>query len=403
MVFMEHLSGKIRIRDIFLDNGNWWKLFLKKRHLMRPAIIINVVKLLVCRTKALGFHRFFCPECVMLVDAPNSCKSRLCPPCGKKATDQWIADADARLPDTTWQHITLTIPRDIQPLIWANRYLMGMIAPRAANIILEQAQKKNILPGIFLAIHTFGRDLKRNYHIHLSTTTGGLSADGRKWIGGLYFLHNILKSLWKYAIVKLIRDEFNAGRLRFPKPIAHLADKKEMNKLLDTLWNKDWVVHLNKQTSNRKATIDYFGKYLKRPPIGETRIKAYDGNSVTFEYLDHYTGEMAEMVLPCEDFIERLISHIPDQNFRNIRYYGFLSNRTSGKLLPIVYRLLEQKMKKAMRITWRQMRQALTGMDPVRCIRCGTKMELVHIQFSININSLIKRHEEIANGYFQMV
>ena len=400
---MEHLSGTIRIRDIFLDNGNWWKLFLLKSHLIRLAIIINVIKLLTCRTRALGFHRFLCPKCLMFLDAPHSCKSRLCPSCGKKATDQWIADADARLPKTTWQHISFTIPKDLQLIIWANRHLMGLIAPRAAELILDLAKKRNLLPGIFLAIHTFGRDLKRNYHIHLSTTAGGLSANRRKWIGGLYFHHSILKSLWKYAIVKLIRDNFNAGKLSFPNPIAHLADKKELNKLLDSLWKKDWVIHLNEQSSNRKRTIDYLGKYLKRPPIGETRIKAYDGNSVTFEYLDHYTGETAEMVLPSADFLERLISHIPDQNFRNIRYYGFLSNRTSGKLLQTVYSLLEQKMRKAARFTWRQMRQTLTGMDPVKCPHCGTRMGLVHIKFSININSLIKRHEEIANGYFQMV
>jgi hypothetical protein len=49
------------------------------------------------------------------------------------------------------------------------------------------------------------------------------------------------------------------------------------------------------------------------------------------------------------------------------------------------------------------MRQALTGTDPVRCPHCGTWMELVHVKFSINNNSLMGRHEEIANGYFQMV
>jgi hypothetical protein len=138
---------------------------------------MNVIKLLVCRTQALGFHRFFCPKCEKVLDAPHTCKSRLCPPCGKKATDQWIADANARLPNTTWQHITFTLPSEFNDIIWANRHLMGMIAPRAAKIIMEQAKKKNFLPGIYLAIHTFGRDLKRNYHIHLSTTAGGLSED----------------------------------------------------------------------------------------------------------------------------------------------------------------------------------------------------------------------------------
>jgi hypothetical protein len=112
---------------------------------------------------------------------------------------------------------------------------------------------------------------------------------------------------------------------------------------------------------------------------------------------------MAEMTLPSQDFLERLISHIPDQNFRNIRYYGFLSNRTSGKLLQTVYGLLKQNARKAARLSWQKMRQALTGTDPVRCPHCGTWMELVHVKFSINNNSLMGRHEEIANGYFQMV
>jgi len=34
--------------------------------------------------------------------------------------------------------------------------------------------QEKIFPGIFIAINTFGRDLKRNGHIHLSTTMGGL-------------------------------------------------------------------------------------------------------------------------------------------------------------------------------------------------------------------------------------
>jgi hypothetical protein len=40
---------------------------------------------------------------------------------------------------------------------------MGIIPSIAAGIIKDQA--KGIIPGIFLAIHTFGRDLKRNVHM----------------------------------------------------------------------------------------------------------------------------------------------------------------------------------------------------------------------------------------------
>lgn len=89
-----------------------------------------------------------------------------------------------------------------------------------------------------------------------------------------------------------------------------------------------------------KNNVEYLGRYLKRPPIGETRIKNYDGKNVTYEYHNYHSNTTETTTLPVLEFIARLITHVPDTNFRNIRYYGFLSNRLSGKLLPIVYELL---------------------------------------------------------------
>ncbi len=86
-----------------------------------------------------------------------------------------------------------------------------------------------------------------------------------------------------------------------------------------------------------KANVDYLAKYLKRPPIGETRIKSYDGKFVSFEYLDHYNNTKEIMTLPVLEFISRLISHIPDKYFKNIRYYGFLANRVKGDCSWIFY------------------------------------------------------------------
>src|SRR3989338_6597980 len=91
MMHMEYVSSYgIKRRTIFLDNGNWLKLFLKHRDLIRLSIIVNVLKLLVCRTSFLGYHQFVCPTCSKSMKVPHSCKSRFCPSCGKKATDIWI-------------------------------------------------------------------------------------------------------------------------------------------------------------------------------------------------------------------------------------------------------------------------------------------------------------------------
>ncbi len=396
---MEYVSG-IKIRDILLDNGNWWKLFLKYQALIRISIIINILKLLVCRTTFLGCHLFICPQCNNSTKVPHTCKSRFCSSCGKKATDDWIKTSLNTLPQTTWQHITFTMPSDFWPFFWANRYLINMIPLLAANIIKTLSKQNGFLPGIFLSIHTFGRDLKRNIHLHLSTTIGGLSISNGSWVKGAYFYHDTLKKMWRYEIISLLRREFKKGHLKLPNHLKHITSYTTFCSWTSQFYNKTWVVHLKEQSDNMKHNIEYLGKYLKRPPIGETRIKAYDSKTVTFEYLDHYTNTKDTMTLPVLEFISRLISHIPDINFRNIRYYGFLANRVRGKLLPIVYELLSMKktFKTKVYTPWRKMIESIFNYDPIKCPSCNTIMRLKTIIFPPP-EPLINIHEEIANGY----
>ncbi|OPX25783.1 MAG: hypothetical protein B1H02_00520 [Candidatus Latescibacteria bacterium 4484_107] len=141
---MEYASG-IKLRDILLDNGNWWKFFLTHRRLIRTSIIINVLKVLVGRTRFLGYRFFVCPKCHQSIKAPHSCKSRFCSSCGKKATDDWIKNSFNTLPDTTWQHITFTMPNLLWDFFWVNRYLTNKIPLtnlwRTFDNPLEEPQK----------------------------------------------------------------------------------------------------------------------------------------------------------------------------------------------------------------------------------------------------------------------
>lgn len=153
-----------------------------------------------------------------------------------------------------------------------------------------------------------------------------------------------------------------------------------------------------------KVNVNYLGRYLKRPPIGETRIKAYDGQFVTFEYLDHYTETKQLTILAVSDFIARLITHIPDKHFRMIRYYGFLATRVRGKLLPKVYRFLAMKTATAKKVytTWRQMLLNIFKRDPLRCPVCNISMVLTDIVVPMSI-SLGDAHKNIAHGYYPLL
>ena len=110
---MEFVGG-FRIKDIFIVNNNWAYFIENAKTLIRPAIHSNVIKLINCGTKAMGFHVYECKDCHHIKKVFHTCKSRFCSSCGKKATDAWISKHLTILPQTTYQHTVsythLTLP-----------------------------------------------------------------------------------------------------------------------------------------------------------------------------------------------------------------------------------------------------------------------------------------------------
>jgi len=100
---MEFISD-ISIRDILLPNNNWWRFFLTYCPLIRYAII-NVINIIACDIKHLGSHTWLCRCCGFLKIVFHTCKSRFCPSCGKKATDQWGQKNIVFLPNAIMTHL----------------------------------------------------------------------------------------------------------------------------------------------------------------------------------------------------------------------------------------------------------------------------------------------------------
>ena len=98
------------------------------------------------------------------------------------------------------------MPESLWKIFWFNRNLLNVISGVAAGVIQEIARKKNAVTGIFTALHTFGRDLKRNVHIHLSVTCGGLN-DKNAWVN-LFFPAAPIKKMWRHRIIELFRNKY---------------------------------------------------------------------------------------------------------------------------------------------------------------------------------------------------
>ncbi|MFT0173889.1 transposase [Paraburkholderia mimosarum] len=64
------------------------------------------------------------------------------------------------------------MPSALWEVFRLNRALLEATSRPAVRVIKKTAARKGILPGIFTALHTFGRDLQWNVHVHLSMTSG---------------------------------------------------------------------------------------------------------------------------------------------------------------------------------------------------------------------------------------
>lgn len=150
----------------------------------------------------------------------------------------------------------------------------------------------------------------------------------------------------------------------------------------DNLYQKIWYVHVGERLANARFTVRYIGRYTKRPVLAQTRIKEYDGQSVAFEYHDKVTQEHKLATLPAKEFMVRLVRHIADKHFRQIRYYGLYASRGKKDDLDKARVILSLTLGKRIEpLSWRQRRKRQRGFDPLICGYCQAELKLVKLVY----------------------
>jgi len=97
------------IKSIFFDNIDYIRK-LDASGKVRPCILDNVERSLLCHTCYLGFDQFECPDCDNWNIIPHSCHSRFCNACGVKYAKQLAAKATTVLIDTLY----LLFPKNLE-------------------------------------------------------------------------------------------------------------------------------------------------------------------------------------------------------------------------------------------------------------------------------------------------
>lgn len=120
--------------------------------------------------------------------------------------------------------------------------------------------------------------------------------------------------------------------------------------------------------------IKYVCRYVARPVIAESRIIDYDGTYVTFWYQRHNDDLIIIEKIHAYEFISRLIVHIPDYNFKQIRFYGAYHNST--KIEIYVTRLIsKEKYDYQKKLNHRRSMIVISFQnDPLNCSVCKHTM-----------------------------
>lgn len=355
------------IKQIFQDN---WNDFVFKNNdvVIRPIVFEEVNKIINCGNPDFGYALYICDHCHKTLKVPFRCKSRFCNTCGVKyAQDRALSMAKKSI-RCQHRHIVFTMSDKLWFYFQKYRFLLNGLFEAASQAILswfyELNKSQNFTPGIMCTLHTFGRDLKWNPHIHMLCTEGGAgNTDIFRIVKHINF--KALRFRWQKLLLDYLTNNLP------PNEIPNF--KKLKNKIYTEYENGFYVYAKPDNISSVQQTINYVVRYTGRPAMAQSRIINYDGQYVTFWYDRHEDGKRIEETIHAFEFMKRLIKHIPDKNFKVVRYYGLYAKKR--KHSKKIFKLLNEaqiKIRETLR-KWNISIEIYFGYNPTKC-SCGGKM-----------------------------
>jgi hypothetical protein len=278
------------------------------------------------------------------------------------------------------------MPNNLNDLVLRNKKEMYSLLFKASSETLKElaADPKYLGANIgFISIlHTWGQNLMDHPHIHCIVTGGGLSLKNKEWLSAKknFFLPvKVISSLFRGKFMDYLKQKYDNNKLFFPGKIQYLQKDSNFQKLVDTLYAKDWVVFSKPSFANPEAVIEYLGRYTNKVAISNYRIIKMEDGKVTFRYKDYSDDSKKKyMTLDVFEFIRRFLLHVLPKRFVRVRYYGLLCNRYRKQNLIFCRYLLNMYIKNvdnsSAKKSWQDILFRLTGNDLSICPECGGNM-----------------------------
>lgn len=371
--------SKDTLRQIFRDN---WENFKKKYPSYgTPQYDEAVQKMLGCGSSESGYATYRCMHCGEKVVVAFSCKSSFCLSCARSYVDRWVEYISGHLfQGVKYRHVVLTMPEKLRIYFYRNKRLLSELASIGHRMMQDALTRyfgEEVEIGSIVVPQTAGRSGEWNPHLHIIMTSGGLTkGKNRRWRELKYIPFEILHKKWQYYLFAMVKEHVGT---------------EDVKRHIDRLWRKypnGLVAYLEKGEvpEGGKGLARYLAKYVVSPPIAVSRLIDYDGKQVQYWWRDHRSHKRKEARIEVMRFIGRMVQHILPKGFQRIRYYGLHATCKAKKVKEFLAQLLvglTQVIEGTYRVIaerkYRDRIKEAFGIDPLRCPRCGTEMQLEKI------------------------
>jgi hypothetical protein len=285
-----------------------------------------------CRTREMGVSMYQCADRHEPIEQFHSCRHRSCHVCSQRDQHRWVEKQKAKLLDTAHFHVIFTIPHEYTDLWRYNESLMSRLLFRAGSQTLlelfQHARGGPMIPGILIALHTWGRQLNLHPHLHCLVTAGGLEPSGKwKELGNYLAPGKVLRTVFRGKFQALLRNAMQAHELELPPD----QDNKTFWKIYRSLYAKDWNVRVEERYEHGKGVLIYLARYCKGGPLNPKQLSDIYPDRVQMRYLDHRDKRVKTQSLPPMTLLKRLLMHVPAMNVHTVRHYGLYAAAAKQK------------------------------------------------------------------------
>jgi hypothetical protein len=291
----------------------------------------------------------------------------------------------------------------LRPYFRYNRDLLKELCRIAQQCITDYLRtsmgQPEGIPGVVMAIHTFGEYLDFHPHLH------ALVADG------LFVREQGRFHVLPPTSLQPLEQLYRARVITFLVKEGLLAPERA--RMLHSWKHSGFNVHASDRVeAGRHDDLERLAQYIIRNPFSVEKMHLHPAPSAEGQESIIYRSRMNKKVrgnfrvfTPCE-FIAAITQHIPDKSFQLVRYYGWYSNKMRGQRARAEHAvdcpeteedgstidIADHRPRRIPSRKWRDLIKKVWEADPLLCPRCGTEMRIVALIDEATVIERILRH-----------